>query len=833
MRRTWPVTLLTLLVLSGSACVQSELTLCGESLCPTSTVCYAEQCVAPAAVAACAPLADGMPCNFEGVTLGECEAQICVAVGCGTGRINHASDEACADTNRDAGDGCNADCTSNEQCGNGYTDVAQGEACDDGNADDADDCHRNCQLPRCGDGIVDTQRSEQCDLGAANSQDPGAMCRRDCTVARCGDGIIDSAEYCDDGNQRSGDGCSFDCLSGETCGNDYVDFATGETCDDRRTLAADGCSNTCEREILVSFRAAAQPGQLIVAVQRAQDTLALRRDEAGALQTWLFDEQGWRVRTDALLPSAATASLAYDVPRQRVIAVLGQGSTFATWAFDGSQWFELVGTTAMVPGPIAYDRDRDRVVLTNELGTWLFDGTAWLRFEQTPRSCRGLGYLPQEHAIACVGSGSARLTATGWVAEAGSVGVYSGNSFEVWSTAQATFALANGCIAFGGTPVCSTRIFRRNTGQWQLALEVSGLVQLAAKGNALVGYEGATLRMRGTLVDTGGSAALENNFAITGIRELAYLPRNAQVYASGRGVNSIMGEMWEAHDGFTWRPIARSMCPQSTITASFSELFVVCDETSTARFDGTAWRVDLVPDETRLTALAGDVVRDTAYGFDGTKFFQFASGAWTELAPFPGLWRQAPALAVLPTGMVVLHGGTNLSGAALSDTWTFAQGSWTDVTATAGTPPPVGARLTTDWVRGVAVASLAGNGADAYHFDGVHWNRERVTHFTVTPALTYRSSTASLISGDSSSLWQTALAPTNSLRERCELGSEDSDADGAVGCDDPDCWWRCDPRCPPSLPVAQCDALRPRCGDGVCQAPLENPAICSSDCTSW
>lgn len=56
---------------------------------------------------------------------------------------------------------------------------------------------------------------------------------------------------------------------------------------------------------------------------------------------------------------------------------------------------------------------------------------------------------------------------------------------------------------------------------------------------------------------------------------------------------------------------------------------------------------------------------------------------------------------------------------------------------------------------------------------------------------------------------------------------EDADGDGARGCDDPDCWARCQPHCPPG---STCDAAAPTCGDGVCNAYLETPALCPADC---
>jgi cysteine-rich repeat protein len=61
----------------------------------------------------------------------------CVPV-CGNGFLD--VDEACDDGNTIDGDGCSADCLSDETCGNGYVDTALGEQCDDGNGVDWDGC---------------------------------------------------------------------------------------------------------------------------------------------------------------------------------------------------------------------------------------------------------------------------------------------------------------------------------------------------------------------------------------------------------------------------------------------------------------------------------------------------------------------------------------------------------------------------------------------------------------------------------------------------------------------------------------------------------------------
>lgn len=123
--------------------------------------------------------------------------------------------EICDDGNTMSGDGCSADCLSDETCGNGVLDAAVGEACDDGNTRPGDGCSSTCESDEtCGNGALD--------LGAG--------------------------EVCDDGNRRGGDGCSADCLSDETCGNGVIDAVRGEACDDGNTMPSDGCSPMCRRE---------------------------------------------------------------------------------------------------------------------------------------------------------------------------------------------------------------------------------------------------------------------------------------------------------------------------------------------------------------------------------------------------------------------------------------------------------------------------------------------------------------------------------------------------------------------------------------------------------
>ena len=64
---------------------------------------------------------------------------------------------------------------------------------------------------------------------------------RTCATGTCGNRHLDPDEVCDDGNNRSGDGCPADCSA--PCGDGVLD--PGEACDDGNTVDGDGCSADC------------------------------------------------------------------------------------------------------------------------------------------------------------------------------------------------------------------------------------------------------------------------------------------------------------------------------------------------------------------------------------------------------------------------------------------------------------------------------------------------------------------------------------------------------------------------------------------------------------
>ncbi|HSY20937.1 MAG TPA: DUF4215 domain-containing protein, partial [Polyangiaceae bacterium] len=129
--------------------------------------------------------------------------------------------------------------------------VESGETCDDGNTRPGDCCDGTCHLePNC-----------RC----VNPNPPLVPVHQVCSsTIVCGDGIKEPGEACDDGNTKSGDGCSADCDSVESgytcptpgqlcvpapqyvCGNGVLD--SGEQCDDGNNTSGDGCSADCKVE---------------------------------------------------------------------------------------------------------------------------------------------------------------------------------------------------------------------------------------------------------------------------------------------------------------------------------------------------------------------------------------------------------------------------------------------------------------------------------------------------------------------------------------------------------------------------------------------------------
>lgn len=178
-----------------SACANPAVQECGATgvLCPAGTHCAAAQGI-------CLP--DSNTCGDAHLDPGE----------------------VCDDGNTIDGDGCSADCLSNEKCGNGTLDKPIKDA--GGNV------------------VASDPRNEDCDTPGAIDPTSGFFCSALCKFEKCGNHVVDKeiGEVCDDGNTVGADGCSADCKSTEICGNGIVDREVGEVCD---PPGVNGCSADC------------------------------------------------------------------------------------------------------------------------------------------------------------------------------------------------------------------------------------------------------------------------------------------------------------------------------------------------------------------------------------------------------------------------------------------------------------------------------------------------------------------------------------------------------------------------------------------------------------
>ena len=167
---------------------------------------------------------------------------VCKRDRCGD-RIIQPDIEDCEDGNRADGDGCSSVCRAEPLFGCGDFQIAfdpetfeQLEQCDDGDRQSGDGCSASCTLEFCGDGVLQPALGEQCETADPLAPPECVSCR----IPRCGDGFFTPNEQCDDGNTRTGDGCSATCRA-EFCGDGIVQAQLGESCDDADQLCGDGC----------------------------------------------------------------------------------------------------------------------------------------------------------------------------------------------------------------------------------------------------------------------------------------------------------------------------------------------------------------------------------------------------------------------------------------------------------------------------------------------------------------------------------------------------------------------------------------------------------------
>lgn len=285
----------------------------------------------------------------------------------------------------------------------------------------------------CTPGGCTTQEAAEACIGKADG-DPcmtmsiamGTCSGGACYAVVCGNRVIDRNEVCDDGNQISGDGCSADCRSLETCGNAIADTAAGEVCDSGVAgLSGDGCTSTCTSELdLWRDRTPGPPDRRrdhAMAYDSVRGVSVMFGGMGGVpfADTWEWNGSIWQPRFPLTSPSARSMHvMVFDTNRQKTVLFGGFDGTTTlgdTWEYDGTNWTQRTFATApsaRTNAAMAYDPVRQRIVLfggrdaANALlaDTWEFDGTTWSQPTLT-----GSSPSPRESAAAAYDAFSSKV----------------------------------------------------------------------------------------------------------------------------------------------------------------------------------------------------------------------------------------------------------------------------------------------------------------------------------------------------------------------------------------------------------------------------------------
>jgi cysteine-rich repeat protein len=794
-----------LVALAG--CISDPSVTCDNGVtCPAGDTCTPAGCAHPADVKACMGLHDGDLCETDGACLGGA----CHPIECGDGIIDHG--EVCDDGNTDAGDGCSADCKSNETCGNGVVDPTVHEQCDDGNTLSNDDCSSICALetPKWTDV---TPRPIDARAGAMMAFLPKT--RR--TIIFGGYG---PTTYFGD-TWQSTDGKLWSKLFPITPPS---------------PRASGVISNDLTPNGAVLFGGEGPSGLLG--------------------DTWRFNGVDWTELHPAHSPSPrAWSAVAFDTVRNRVVLFGGAGPQFQrladTWEWDGADW-TLIATTGSPPPDqghaMTYDVQRDVVVMWNtHQEVWEYDGK------------------------------SSTWTLRTFTTKPTSIG-YSALAYDGLRRASILFG---GYIVSNGANQTTSATYSWDGNDWKL--ETAGGAIPARAEAAMVqqlGFQGSSLVMFGG--STGNSVLADSwtydgmNWAPSPILTTGPTPRNlvAAAYDTEFGVTLMFGgelqtgtptgELWR-WDGFSWGQASTS---QGTVPSPRFASAMVYDTAlhSAVLFGGATAGTALAdtwlfgasgfvgtgatagPSARQLHAMVYDSKRQRVILFGGAtaqfaplgETWAFDGTAWTRLAVAnEPSGREGAGAAYDPRrDRVVVFGGFD-GNSALADTWEFDGTTWTDVTP--ATSPPARAEAGMMWdPQRQRVVLYGGRSqvtfADTWEWDGAAWTP--VATDADAPArsgivMTYDNINRramwfggrSLVMSLASDTWQLGYR-SQAPEERCLLSTADDDGDGLAGCDDPDCWGRCTPDCPPAT---SCATGLPYCGDAQC-APIEDSLICPEDC---
>jgi len=827
-----------------SACLQSGLTPCGDNFCPPGKECHEATggCYGPDQIEACNGLGDFDECMF-GNFIGYCLDGICLS----------------------------------PRCGDGFMQPEINETCDDGldNSDAPDaHCRTNCLLGRCGDGVVDPSRGEVCDDGNA---DTGDSCAPDCgSDQTCGNGILDQNEECDDGNKVARDGCSL--CKKERLAVEQITTSPPRT----RLRAAMAFDPVRQRTVLFGGRSnvggfrhdtlefdgarwreskpltspsGREAAAMVYDGSRHRIVLFGGNDGAFKDDLWEWDGANWIDRSPATgrPPARAGHAMVFDPVRRNVIVFGGRASDNTllgdTWAWNGSAWTELAPTLSPPPTEhvqLAFDPRRGYAVMfggntaTGKVNTtWLWDGTDWQNpAVASPPIARDdanmLFDTSRGHVVMLAGkSGTnnyrtdiAEWDGAAWLPQTPNFPFYFGDgpSMAYDTTRRLLVAISS---------ITSTEsTFVRRDSSPSFVSPFAGLITPSPRDHAAAAYDptqGRIVMFGGWFSQSFSPVPTEtwewdgSRWSMTPISDPNFKPRYrpALTYSNHDGIvltgatdNLDAADLWK-WNGATkvWTQIA----PGNPLL-------------------GFKWAAgftyDSVRDRLILYGSAFDVPDAEANTFEW-------DGAWTP-APASAGGRHNFGMVYDPVRQRTLAVGGHNSSQMAMQAFEYDGAAWASISEPGGQLAR-GSSLIFDPVRRqpVYLFDPEDTGVQIWSYDGSKWDQQSPQppiNPLYRPAIAYDALHSEILmfggrqgatgSPDTGSTVVIRYQP-NVPVEACTTAAIDYDNDGKLGCDDPDCAARCTPTC---LPGTTCAIPSSTCGDGTCNAPLEDCLLCPDDC---
>jgi cysteine-rich repeat protein len=581
-----------------------------------------------------------------------------------------------------------------------------------------------CASPEAAGACAGKAELEPCTYASVD----GTCFEGSCHSVECGNGIQDAGEACDDGNNSFSDGCSADCLSDETCGNDYIDALRSEQCDDGPAgLSGDGCTSTCTleidiwREVTPTGLEARTTGLLAFDTRRGVVVLfGGFTATAFSNETWEWNDVTWRRRVSRTNPPGRlNHSIAYDEVRQRVVVFGGEtifGSRFDdTWEWDGIEWVQRMPATRPAPrtqAAMAYDPVRQRIVLfggSTTAGrqgeTWEWDGSEWTLIPVTGPTARvgaHMAFDPVLGKIVLFGGFTTGVVQDTWTWDGVTWTLLSPSTkpsarvFGAMTTCGSNIVLFGGSVALFGPHVADTWTWTGTDwssvgGSQPPARNVAGFTYDAAHAKCLL-FGGSDSAPMGDTWELAAATWTERTWAPSPVQlsdaGVVYDPlRGRVVLFGGRAGGVATQQTWE-WAGKGWMQAAPATSPPARTTAV------------------------LAFHEKRGSAIlfAGGV------GAAGDDMWEWDGTTWHDITP---ITRPPPRQGHAMTydrdrDRLVVFGGVAPDNTARGDIWEWDGTTWLDMTPASG-PMPEPRRGTTLAYDATSKRSILVGG---YHPDG-------------------------------------------------------------------------------------------------------------------